>query len=84
MGGTCTLIGKENTQKVTNSFLLHLVPIVQEGKNRNDGVSVSESTRIHEHLNPYYVGGLFRCYVLDESICHFKDAGSILLLLFYF
>ena len=75
MGGTCTLIGKENTQKVTNSFLLNLVPIVQEGKNRNDGV---------EHLNPYYVGGLFRCYVLDESICHFKDAGSILLLLFYF
>ena len=30
-------------------------------------------------LNPWYSGELFYCYMLDESICHFRDIGSILL-----
>ena len=29
-------------------------------------------------------GRLIHCYILDISICHFRDFGSILLLLFYF
>ena len=36
------------------------------------------------NLNPFYSGSLFRCYMLDESVCHFRGVGSILLLLFYF
>ena len=35
-------------------------------------------------LNPFYTGGLFHCYMLDESICHFRVVGSILSLSFYF
>ena len=35
-------------------------------------------------INTLYTGGLFHCYKLDESICHFKGIGSILSLLFYF
>ena len=34
--------------------------------------------------NPLYTGGLFHCYMLNESICHFRDVGSVLSLLFYF
>ena len=39
--------------------------------------------RAHPFLNPLYTGGLFHCYVFDESICHFRVVRSILLL-FYF
>ena len=35
-------------------------------------------------VNPLYAGGLFNRYMLDESICHFRDVRSILSLLFYF
>ena len=35
-------------------------------------------------LNPLYTGGLFYCYMLEKSVCHFRGVGSILLLLFYF
>ena len=35
-------------------------------------------------LNQLYNGGLFHCYMMDESICHFRSDGPILLLLFYF
>ena len=35
-------------------------------------------------FNPLYIGGLFHCYMLDESTCHFRDADSILMFLFYF
>ena len=35
-------------------------------------------------FNPLYTGRLFHCYILDESNCHFRGVGSILLLLFYF
>ena len=31
-----------------------------------------------------HTDGLFDCYVLEESICHFRGVNSILLLLFYF
>ena len=31
-----------------------------------------------------YSGGLFHCYILDESICHFRVVGSTLSLLLYF
>ena len=32
-------------------------------------------------FNPLYTGGLFHCYMLDESICQFRGVGSILPLL---
>ena len=36
-------------------------------------------------FNQLYTGGLFHCYMLDESIFfHFRDARFILSLLFYF
>ena len=35
-------------------------------------------------LNPLYTGRLFHCYMLVESICHFRGVMSILSLLFYF
>ena len=35
-------------------------------------------------FNPSYTGGLFHCYMLGESICHFIGVESILLLSFYF
>ena len=35
-------------------------------------------------FKPLYTDRLFYCYMLDESICHFRDVGSILSLLFYF
>ena len=38
---------------------------------------------VHQ-INPLYTGGLFHCYMLDESICHFRGVGSILLLSFSF
>ena len=25
------------------------------------------------YTNPLYTGGLFHCYMLDESICHFRS-----------
>ena len=35
-------------------------------------------------INPFYIGRLFHCYMLDESICNFGGAGCVLFLLFYF
>ena len=35
-------------------------------------------------LTPLYTGGFFHCYMLKESICHFRGIGSILSLSFYF
>ena len=35
-------------------------------------------------VKPLYTVGLFHCYMLDESICHFRGVRSILLLLFHF
>ena len=32
-------------------------------------------------VNPLYTGGFFHCYILDESICHFRVSG--LFCLFY-
>ena len=29
-------------------------------------------------FNILYTGGLFHCYMLGESICHFRGVGSIL------
>ena len=29
-------------------------------------------------FNPLYTGGLFHCFILDESVCHFRDATFIL------
>ena len=34
-------------------------------------------------FNPLYTGGLFYRFMLDESICYFRGAGSVLSLLFY-
>ena len=28
-------------------------------------------------LNPLYTGGLYHCYMLDESICHFRGVRAI-------
>ena len=35
-------------------------------------------------FNPLYTGRLFHCYMLEESICHFRGVRSTLSLLFYF
>ena len=35
-------------------------------------------------INTLYTGGLFHCYKLDESICHFKGIGSISSLIIFF
>ena len=35
-------------------------------------------------VNPLYTGRLFHCYMLDESIAHFRGVRTILSLLFYF
>ena len=35
-------------------------------------------------FNPLYIGGLFHCYMLDMSMCHFRSVGSILSLLLFF
>ena len=35
-------------------------------------------------FNPLYSGGLFHCYMLDESHLSFRGVRSILSLLFYF
>ena len=32
-------------------------------------------------INPLYTGGLFHCYILDESVSHFRSVGSVLSLL---
>ena len=37
-----------------------------------------------ELFNPLYSGGLFLCYMLDESICHCRGVRSSLSLLLYF
>ena len=37
-----------------------------------------------KYFNPLYTGRLFHCYMLDESICHFRGVWTIMLLLFYF
>ena len=29
-------------------------------------------------VNPLNTGGLFHCFMLDESTCHYRDVGSIL------
>ena len=49
----------------------------------SDNVSNGEGNR-DLSLNPLYTGGLFHCYILDESIFHFRDVGSFLSILFYF
>ena len=36
------------------------------------------------YSNPLHTGRLFHFYMLDESICHFRDVESILSLVFYF
>ena len=30
------------------------------------------------NIDPFYTGGLFHRYMLDEFICHFRDVRSIL------
>ena len=35
-------------------------------------------------ISPLYTGGFFHCFMLDESICHFRSIRSILSLLFHF
>ena len=44
----------------------------------------SLNIRINTVINPLYTGGLFHCYMLDESICRFRGVRFILLLLIYF
>ena len=35
-------------------------------------------------INPLCTGRLFHCCMLDESICHFRDVGSIFCRFYYF
>ena len=41
-------------------------------------------TSAEYHINPLYSSGLFHCYMLDESICHFRGVGSILSCFFFY
>ena len=43
-----------------------------------------EEYTAHKLINPLYTGAQYHSYMFDESICHFRDVESILLLLFYF
>ena len=45
---------------------------------------VSGSGPLGPLVNPLYSGGLFHCYMLDKSICHFRGVRSILLIIFCF
>ena len=36
-----------------------------------------ELVKVGTSFNPLYTGGLFHCYMLDESICHFWDVQFI-------
>ena len=45
--------------------------------------SISYSTQLCV-INPLYTGGHFRCFMLEKSICYFRDVWSIFLPLFYF
>ena len=38
----------------------------------------------HTASYPLYTDRLFHCYMLDESICHFRDVRSILSFFFFF
>ena len=49
-------------------------------RQRNVSLATVRSSR---YINAFYTGGLFYCYILDKSICHFRDVKSILTLLFY-
>ena len=40
--------------------------------------------KLSSDLNLLYTGRLFYCYMLEESICHFRGVESIFSLLFYF
>ena len=52
----------------------------KEANNEKGSAASPKSAPIH----PLYTSRLFHCYMLDESSCHFRGVGSILLLLFYF
>ena len=41
-------------------------------------VNIADSDEI---VNPLYTGGLFHCYILDKSICHFRGVRYILFLM---
>ena len=41
-----------------------------------------ESESTSTLISPLYTDGLFHCYMLDESICHFRGVGTVVLLLF--
>ena len=49
-------------------------------------MAAAERWHLHAVLlfKPLYNGGLIQCYVLDESVCHFRGVGSIPWLLLYF
>ena len=49
-----------------------------------DNIALLKMGLLLSTLNPLYTGGLFHCYMVDESICHFRGVRSLLLLLFYF
>ena len=51
---------------------------------QREGQSFPPSFSKQEYVNSLYSGGLFHCYMLVESICHFRGVGSNLLLLCYF
>ena len=35
-------------------------------------------------INPLNTSGLFHCYMMDDSVCHFRGVGSIMLPLIFF
>ena len=80
----CFLLFQRNVDNTYHGGKLNLVSVVQLWnlclhlylEKLQQGIQYSD--------NPLYTGGLCHCYMLDESICHFRGVGSILSLLLYF
>ena len=66
---------------------LYSIIIFKKGDNLYDFLFISlEDVALQKGctLDPLYTVSLFHCDTFDESICHFRNVGSILSLLFYF
>ena len=57
---------------------------VPPNKSHIDSVQSLNEKRVKLLFNPLYTVVIFHCYMLDESICHFRNRGSILSPSFFF
>ena len=69
-------------KKISTLFAVRVETLLRREAKMN--VTAASPGGVPSHHNPLYTGRLFHCYMLDQSICHFRYVGSILSLLFYF